>query len=203
MHIFQTKQVSAEASVQFVKVSPKLYRFVGKSWGGVCVGLNQMSLRPCFFGTKCRMGSLSFLLNLSVQLSVFVSLGKCNQAKWDGPKMWGTAFMKTFCRSDFNMVEKWALMPQSTCALLILEHPGQLIFAVAASYCFALSLYCYLLLNGMTVTTICAQALWIIPQSKNICNVTFISFHGYWTKEDKTQFVKQKLIYSQWKDDSA
>lgn len=138
-----------------------------------------------------------------MQLSVFVSLGKCNCAKWDGPKMWGTAFMKTFCRSDFNMFENGTLMPQSTCALFILEHSGQLIFAVAASYCFALSLYCYLLLNGMTVMSICAQALWVIPQSKNSCNVTFISFHWYWTKEDKTQFVKQKLIYSQWKDDSA
>lgn len=73
--------------------------------------------------------------------------------------MWGTAFMKTFCRSDFNMFEKGTLMPQSTCALFILEHSGQLIFAVAASYCFALSLNCYLLLNGMTVMSICAQAL--------------------------------------------
>lgn len=67
MRIFQIKQVSAEASVQFVKV----------------------------------------LFNLSVQLSVFVSLGKCNRAKWDGPKMWGTAFMVTFCRTDFNMFGKF------------------------------------------------------------------------------------------------
>lgn len=204
MHIFQIKQVSAEVSVQFVKVSLKLNDLLLNHEGAYVSVWIKCPWGPVFFWDKMWNGfSKSFYLTFQCSCLCLYPSGSATVPNGMATKMWGTAFMKTFCRSDFNMFEKWTLMPQSTCALLILEHSGQLIFAVAASSCFALSLYCYLLLNGMTVMSICAQALWVIPQSKNSCNVTFISFHWYWTKDDKTQFVKQKLIYSQWKDDSA
>lgn len=74
--------------------------------------------------------------------------------------------------------------------------------------------FCCLALNGTTVLsgrlTVCLKDLWVIwwpvtPSLNLVMTVKRHSFHNVVRKKDKTlvQDVRQKWIYSLWKDESA